>query len=201
MLFSPWPRIISSAGFQRAICRDNSRPIEPPAPVTSTRRPANVPPIISSLRVVGSRRRRSVISTSRSRLTLILPPINSYIPGIVRDGTPFVRHTSVTRRTTRPGADGIAMMTSSTCWLSMATSRSLIGPITGHTVDLLIPFGGIVIQKGDRHEIQLRRPLKFSHNQRASIPCSNDEGCMCSALARRGRLLTENSKREARAAD
>src|SRR4030065_14595 len=48
MLVPPWPSRISSAGFQRLTWRQSSRPIEPPAPVTSTRLPASVRPTASS---------------------------------------------------------------------------------------------------------------------------------------------------------
>ena len=64
-------------GFQRAICRHNSRPIDPPAPVTRTDLPQITSPINSSLIRVGSLRRRSVMSTSLNFVTDTLPPINS----------------------------------------------------------------------------------------------------------------------------
>ena len=89
ILFSPCPSVIRRFGPHRVIWRHNSLPIEPPAPVTRMHFPFKASPIHSSWTRAGSRRRRSVISTSRRRETLTLPPINSKIPGIVRKRNSF----------------------------------------------------------------------------------------------------------------
>jgi len=63
---------------KRMICRHSSEPMEPPAPVTSTRLPRNMPLTgLTSVRT-GSRRSRSSIRTSRTCLTLTLPSSSSH---------------------------------------------------------------------------------------------------------------------------
>jgi hypothetical protein len=56
----------------------------------------------------------------------------------------------------------------------------------GHAVDDMPLFGGVVVEKADRGQVQLGGSLKFTHDQRTRVARADDEGalglsvCACS---------------------
>ena len=135
----------SLRGATRAICRQSSDPIEPPAPVTSTTSPFRYAPTRSSSIRTGSRPRTSSTRTSRTcRTTAASPPAcsSSNTVGSVRTGIPRSRAARTTRARTVPGADGIAMMSSSGSASSRMRLRSSVVPSTRMPSMRTRPFVG-----------------------------------------------------------
>ena len=130
-LSSAWSSRISLRGATRAICRHSSAPIEPPAPVTITTWPSRYLPTRSSSTRTGSRPSTSSTRSSRTwRMTLPTPASSSNTVGSVRTGIPRARQAVTTRARTVPGAEGIAMMTSSGSTSSRMRSSSSVLPST-----------------------------------------------------------------------
>ena len=145
-----WSTRISRCGPTRAIWRQSSEPIEPPAPVTST---------VSSLEVRGdSSRGRPRPARGRARprpapggsapARLRSPEISSYRPGSVFTGTRSSRATSTIRWRASPEADGIAISTS-----SGRLSRRMCGELVrraehADAVDAQVLLARVVVDRG-----------------------------------------------------
>ena len=111
---SPLSTSTSRVGPMRAIWRQSSEPIEPPAPVTSTTSPERYPAIEARSASTGSRPRRSSTSTGRIWPARLRSPVmRSWSAGSVLTGTFSTRATSTMRSRTSPEADGMAMSSSS----------------------------------------------------------------------------------------
>ena len=124
-LSSAWSSSTIRCGSTRAIWRHSSAPIEPPAPVTSTVSPARYAPTFSSSICTGSR--PSTSSTRTSRIWRASAPrvcSSSNTVGSVRTGMPRARHSRTIRARVDPGAEGIAMITSSGSASSRMRGRS-----------------------------------------------------------------------------
>ena len=118
-----------------AICRLSSEPIDPPAPVTSTTWPVRYAAMPCRSTSIGSRPSTSSTRTSRIWLASVPasppPSMSSCIDGRIRTFTFAARHFSTTRRTSEPGALGIAMMTSSAPASAACSATSSVRPSTG----------------------------------------------------------------------
>ena len=115
----------------RAIWRQSSEPIEPPAPVTSTVSSTTYLATVS--RSTSTCSRPSTSSTWTGRICPVRstsPAISSCRPGSVFTGTPAARAASTTRWRVSPGADGIAISTSSGCCSRSIRHRSAVVPST-----------------------------------------------------------------------
>ncbi len=104
---SPLSTRTSRVGPTRAIWRQSSEPIEPPAPVTRTTSPVRYSAIESMSTSTGSRPSRSSTSTGRiCPVRLKSVEIISTRPGRVFTGTPSALATSTMRSRDSPEADG-----------------------------------------------------------------------------------------------
>ena len=91
-----------------AICLQSSLPMEPPPPVTSTRRPRISVRTSSELTTMGSRPKRSLISTSRSCLVEALFII-WLMPGSTCTLQPVAAASCVISFISAPEAEGMVM--------------------------------------------------------------------------------------------
>ena len=129
--FSEFSTSTSRFGPTRAIWRHSSAPIEPPAPVTSTTRPLRYAPTRSISTRTGSRPSTSSTRTSRTwRMRFIPPDSSSNVVGSVRTGMARSRHAVTTFWRSTPGAEGIAMITSSGFTPSSTRGSSSVVPST-----------------------------------------------------------------------
>ena len=55
-----------------------------------------------------------------------------------------------------------------------------------HTINVVILFCGIIVEKTNRDEIELRCLLQLTHHQRASIACTEDESMASLGVGLRG---------------
>src|SRR4051794_1708202 len=129
---SAWSMRTSRRGATRAIWRQSSDPIDPPAPVTRTVSPLRYAPMRSSSIRTGSRPRMSSTCTSRTWRTIVPGPdcSSSKTVGSVRTGMPRRRPSRTTRARSVPGADGIAIVSSSGSASSRMRPRSSVVPST-----------------------------------------------------------------------
>ena len=125
-------------GRNRAICRHNSLPIEPPAPVTRIVRPSNFCRMFFSSRCTGFRPRRSSTATSRICASARTLTTNSANPGIVLHGTAAAWQCCRICAICAPRADGIAMRTSVIPFLLVSSASSWPEPSTA-TLSTSIP--------------------------------------------------------------
>ena len=120
----------SRAGPTRAIWRQSSAPIEPPAPVTKTTSSLRYEAMASMSTSTASRPRRSSTCTGRICDTLTRPEMSSCRPGTVFTGTRACRAASTTRSRSSPGAEGIAIKISSGGLSRRTCGSSPVVPIT-----------------------------------------------------------------------
>ena len=160
----------SRRGATRAIWRHSSEPIEPPAPVTITTSPLRYAPTRSSSMRTGSRPRMSSTCTSRTWRTTLPAALQQLEDG--RQRAHRDRRARGTRCTTRarsvPGADGIAIVTSSGSASSRIRAEVVGRAEHAHAVDALAALARVVVDEADR--VQRRAP-----------------GCAGSRAARAGR--------------
>ena len=144
-LSSAWSTKMRARGATREIWRHSSDPIDPPAPVTITTCPERYAPTRSISIRTGSRPSMSSTRTSRSwRVTFSCPEpswSSSNTVGIVRTWMPRSRHAVTTRARSVPGAEGIAITTSSGSTSSRIRARSSdsVVPSTFRPCSSLIP--------------------------------------------------------------
>ena len=112
--------------------------MDPPAPVTRTRRPRRKRAIASVSNWTASRPRRSLMSTGRICATT-RPSTSSLTPGSTLGLTPVPLHRSVTRRRCFCVAEGMAMMISSIPSFAQMSGMSWVVPRTG-TPWMKMPF-------------------------------------------------------------
>ena len=106
-------RTARACGRKRHICRTNSDPMDPPAPVTRIRLLFRYRLISSSSSRTSSLPNRSSRVTSRIAFTETFPSIISIIPGTVRNLFPVFSHRSTIRLICSPRAEGTAISISS----------------------------------------------------------------------------------------
>ena len=123
--------ISSFAGSKRTSCRHSSEPIDPPAPVTSTRLPCRNPAQASTSVSTGSRPSRSVTSMSRRSWRPTRPDRMFLRLGRTLTFRPSAAADSETSRNSSDRADGIAMIRISAPVRSAADFRAVRLPSTG----------------------------------------------------------------------
>ena len=118
------------AGPNREIWRASSEPIEPPAPVTSTRRPAICSAIAEVSSTTGRRPSRSSTLTSRRSFAVGRLPMISLSGGSVSTSSPASVASSVSSRIVPAAAWGRAMMRVSASAAAATAAMSLRLPRT-----------------------------------------------------------------------
>ncbi len=114
-----------------ATCRQSSEPMEPPAPVMSTRSPLRYPAISSTWSLTGFRPNRSSMRTSLTWSRATFPLAISINPGRIRTGSPVSLANATTSLSLCLGAEGIATKISSTRYIAAAWDNWSILPTTG----------------------------------------------------------------------
>ncbi|NOH03831.1 MAG: hypothetical protein HND47_18640 [Chloroflexi bacterium] len=114
---------------------------------------------------------------------------------------PRLRHTSLTRRMMRPGRgrdgdDDLVHLFGVERFFELVNFAD-----DRDAIDLVILLGGVVIQKADGNEIELRSLLQLADDERARVARAEDEGVAGLAVGLHRRLLGKDPQNKARSAD
>ena len=105
-----------------------------------------------------------------------LPPCSSSkTVGIVRTGTPRSRQALTTVARSLPGADGIAISTSSGSTSSSTSASSYVVPSTSSRVDAHALLARVVVDEADRAVAELRVAQQLAQQQLAAVAGADDQ--------------------------
>ncbi len=71
----------------------------------------------------------------------------------------------------------------------------------GHAVNVVILFGGVIVEKTNGNEIELGGLLQFTHDECTRVACTEDEGLASLGVGLRRRLFSKDAQNKTRATD
>ena len=113
---------------------------------------------------------------------------------------PRARHSRTMRARVEPGADGIAMISSSGSASSrIRGSSSSVLPANPHALDPQAPLARVVVEEPDRHEAELAVAHDLAHDHPPALPRPGDQDralALAAAAERRQRAALVDAARD-----